>query len=74
MMELELFNALQALVGEYWALFIVFAVVALCAAAQALMNPPNDQSSAFYRMVYAFTEKAGMNILKALNASRKGGE
>ena len=38
----SVYNALSGFVGEYWAGFIVTAVVAVCALAQTAMSPPTE--------------------------------
>ena len=64
----SVYNALSGFVGEYWAGFIVAAVVAGCALAQTAMAPPTENSSALYKLLYAVTDKIGCNFGKARNA------
>lgn len=64
----SVYNALSGFVGEYWAGFIVTAVVAVCALAQTAMSPPTENSSALYKILYAVTDKIGCNFWKARNA------
>ena len=64
----SVYNALSGFVGEYWAGFIVTAVVAVCALAQTAMSPPTENSYALYKIIYAVTAKFGGNFGKARNA------
>lgn len=64
----SVYNALSGFVGENWAGFIVTAVVAGCALAQTVMDPPTEKSSALYKLLYAVTDKIGCNFGKAKNA------
>lgn len=64
----SVYNALSGFVGENWAGFIVTAVVAGCALAQTVMDPPTEKSSALYKLLYAVTDKIGCNFGKAKNS------
>ena len=68
----SVYNALSGFVGEYWAGFIVTAVVAVCALAQTAMSPPTENSSALYKILYEHADRIVSNTSTEKTAANHG--